>query len=38
MLYKQVYAYKKADWDHLECLLQQVTFDCALWDNDINCN
>ena len=25
-------------WDHLKCLLQQVTFVCALWDSDINCN
>lgn len=27
---KQVYVCKKADWDHLKSLLQQVNFDCAL--------
>jgi hypothetical protein len=35
---KQVYAYKKADWDHLKCLLQRLNFDCALWNSDINYN
>ena len=36
---KQVYSYKKADWEHLKCLLQRVNFaDCVLWYNDINYN
>jgi hypothetical protein len=35
---KQVCSYKKADWEHLKCLLQRVNFaDCVLWYN-INYN